>query len=138
MAKLIPLVSDTLWHRIETEPKDWESTDPALLSRMLEQLYIIRAFEEKVLELFKAGCIHGPAHASIGQEGGAVAAISTLSSMIQKGPISTLSWIIAFELIIAVSCIFIIIYLQLLPSIQPQILSLHLQFQYLLLKHYLV
>ncbi len=80
MAKLIPLVSDTLWHRIETEPKDWESTDPALLSRMLEQLYIIRAFEEKVLELFKAGCIHGPAHASIGQEGGAVAAISTLSS----------------------------------------------------------
>ena len=54
MAKLIPLVSDTLWHRIETEPKDWESTDPALLSRMLEQLYIIRAFEEKVLELFKA------------------------------------------------------------------------------------
>ena len=80
MVKLTPLSSETSWQRIESEVNDWKSEDSALLVRMLEQLFIIRAFEEKALDLFKAGCIHGPAHASIGQEGGAIAAISTLSS----------------------------------------------------------
>ena len=42
---------------------------------------LIRRFEERILELFKAGCVHGPAHASIGQEGGAVGAMSTLTDV---------------------------------------------------------
>jgi 2-oxoisovalerate dehydrogenase E1 component len=47
---------------------------------MLQNLLIIRQFEERILDLFKAGCVHGPAHASIGQEGGAVGAMSVLTS----------------------------------------------------------
>ncbi|GAA5056344.1 2-oxoisovalerate dehydrogenase E1 component [Thermocatellispora tengchongensis] len=51
---------------------DWQEADPALLSGMLGQLHLIRAFEETVLELASQGLVHGPAHSSIGQEGGAV------------------------------------------------------------------
>ena len=39
---------------------------------MLGQMHLIRAFEESVLELAGEGLVHGPAHSSIGQEGGAV------------------------------------------------------------------
>ena len=47
---------------------------------MLSQLVLIRAFEEYVLELAGAGLIHGPAHSSIGQEGGAVGSVLALTS----------------------------------------------------------
>src|SRR5262245_38148934 len=47
---------------------------------MLEQLLLIRCFEEKILELHGLGLIHGPAHASIGQEAGAVGAMSVLGT----------------------------------------------------------
>ena len=42
---------------------------------MLSHLALIRAFEEYVLELAGQGLIHGPAHSSIGQEGGAVGSV---------------------------------------------------------------
>ncbi len=42
---------------------------------MLVQLHLIRAFEETVLELAGEGLVHGPAHSSVGQEGGAVGSI---------------------------------------------------------------
>jgi 2-oxoisovalerate dehydrogenase E1 component len=42
---------------------------------MLGELHLIRAFEETVLELAAEGLVHGPAHSSIGQEGGAVGSI---------------------------------------------------------------
>ncbi|GAA2183584.1 alpha-ketoacid dehydrogenase subunit alpha/beta [Brooklawnia cerclae] len=42
---------------------------------MLVQMQIIRSFEEVVLKLAGAGALHGPAHSSIGQEGGAVGSI---------------------------------------------------------------
>ncbi len=45
---------------------------PRCSSAMLGQLHLIRAFEESVLELAGEGLVHGPAHSSIGQEGGAV------------------------------------------------------------------
>ncbi len=41
---------------------------------------MIRVFEEYVLELAAAGLIHGPAHSSIGQEGGAVGSALALTS----------------------------------------------------------
>jgi 2-oxoisovalerate dehydrogenase E1 component len=47
---------------------------------MLGQLHLIRAFEETVLELAGEGLVHGPAHSSIGQEGGAVGSIAGLRS----------------------------------------------------------
>lgn len=50
------------------------------LLTMLRTMYRIRAFEEKVDELFMRGEMHGTTHLSIGQEGTAVGAISTLRS----------------------------------------------------------
>ena len=41
---------------------------------------LIRAFEEYVLELAAAGLVHGPAHSSIGQEGGAVGSVLALTA----------------------------------------------------------
>ena len=44
------------------------------------QMLLIRRFEEKVLDLANAGLVHGPAHASIGQEATAVGAMSVLGT----------------------------------------------------------
>ena len=63
------------WTEIRTTEADWDAADPSLLGTMLTQLHLIRAFEETVLELAGEGLVHGPAHSSIGQEGGAVASI---------------------------------------------------------------
>src|SRR5579883_1832275 len=52
----------------------------ARLLSMLHIMYLIRAFEEKVDELFMRGEMHGTTHLSIGQEGTAVGAISALKS----------------------------------------------------------
>ncbi len=68
------------WVEISTTAADWRAADPALLGTMLAQLHLIRAFEETVLELAGDGLVHGPAHSSIGQEGGAVGSIVGLSS----------------------------------------------------------
>ena len=48
---------------------------PPCWRRCSAQLHLIRAFEETVLELAGEGLVHGPAHSSIGQEGGAVGSI---------------------------------------------------------------
>jgi len=48
------------------------------LLTMLNTMYRIRAFEEKVDELFMRGEMHGTTHLSIGQEGTAVGAVSVL------------------------------------------------------------
>src|SRR3984957_13703233 len=68
------------WHELSTTPADWKAADPALLATMLGQLHLIRAFEETVLDLAGEGLVHGPAHSSIGQEGGAVGSIVGLRS----------------------------------------------------------
>lgn len=63
------------WTALRSAPADWKAADPALLGSMLTQLHLIRAFEESVLELAGEGLVHGPAHSSIGQEGGAVGSV---------------------------------------------------------------
>ncbi len=68
------------WTQLTSTAADWKSADPALLTTMLGELQLIRAFEESVLQLAGAGLVHGPAHSSIGQEGGAVGSIVTLRS----------------------------------------------------------
>ncbi|MFJ6084984.1 thiamine pyrophosphate-dependent enzyme [Streptomyces sp. NPDC092369] len=68
------------WVEIITTEDDWDAAPPALLRTMLGQLTLIRAFEEYVLELAGAGLVHGPAHSSIGQEGGAVGSVLALTS----------------------------------------------------------
>jgi 2-oxoisovalerate dehydrogenase E1 component len=66
------------WVALTTSATDWDAADPDLLLRMLGQAQWIRAFEEYVLDLAGQGLIHGPAHSSIGQEGGAVGSILPL------------------------------------------------------------
>ena len=72
MTNRTPLEARAPWVEIATTPDDWKKADPQLLETMLGQLHLIRAFEEVVLELASEGLVHGPAHSSIGQEGGAV------------------------------------------------------------------
>ncbi len=67
------------WVELIAAETDWDDADPGLLTGMLSQLVLIRTFEEYVLELAAAGLIHGPAHSSIGQEGGAVGSVLALT-----------------------------------------------------------
>ncbi len=81
MPILNALSTNTVWARFEATEADWQTDDPVvLLVRMLEQLHIIRLFEEKVLQLKGEHLLHGPAHSSIGQEGGAVGCMSALGA----------------------------------------------------------
>ncbi|GLZ05603.1 MFS transporter [Actinomadura sp. NBRC 104412] len=68
------------WVEVGATDSDWDVADPSLLTSMLAQLVLIRTFEEYVLDLAKNGLVHGPAHSSIGQEGGAVGSILPLTS----------------------------------------------------------
>jgi len=72
MAKSKALKQGSPWVELQTTSEDYAKADPQLLFDMLGQLHLIRAFEESVLELAGEGLVHGPAHSSIGQEGGAV------------------------------------------------------------------
>ena len=80
MPKQRRLESTAPWVELSTTAADWKAADPALLATMLGQLHLIRAFEERVLDLAGEGLVHGPAHSSIGQEGGAVGSIVGLRS----------------------------------------------------------
>ena len=80
MPKRVRLEAAVPWVRLTTTPEDWKAADPGLLVGMLAELHLIRAFEETVLELAGEGLVHGPAHSSIGQEGGAVGSIIGLRS----------------------------------------------------------
>jgi 2-oxoisovalerate dehydrogenase E1 component len=68
------------WIEVAATIEDWDVAAADLLTTMLGQLVLIRAFEEYVLELAGAGLIHGPAHSSIGQEAGAVGSVLALGS----------------------------------------------------------
>jgi 2-oxoisovalerate dehydrogenase E1 component len=68
------------WVEVVATTEDWEGATPDLLRTMYAQLVLIRAFEQFVLELAGAGLVHGPAHSSVGQEGGAVGSVLALTS----------------------------------------------------------
>lgn len=74
------LETGTPWVELTTTAADWKAADPSMLATMLGELHLIRAFEEAVLDLAAQGLVHGPAHSSIGQEGGAVGSIHGLRS----------------------------------------------------------
>lgn len=67
------------WTEVAATRKDWDAASPDLLTSMFAQMLLIRTFEEYVLSLASQGLVHGPAHASIGQEGGAVGSVLALS-----------------------------------------------------------
>ncbi len=68
------------WVQVTTDAEDWASADTDLLLQLLGHAQWIRSFEEYVLHLAGQSLIHGPAHSSIGQEGGAVGSILPLRS----------------------------------------------------------
>ena len=72
MPEITALHPEATWSQITPLDADWDAADPQLLSAMFSQMVLIRSFEEGVLLLAGEGLIHGPAHSSIGQEGGAV------------------------------------------------------------------
>ncbi|BEP13085.1 alpha-ketoacid dehydrogenase subunit alpha/beta [Acidothermaceae bacterium B102] len=80
MSKHHDLVAASPWVELVATTDDWDAAEPTLLSAMFHQLVLIRTFEEYVLELAAAGLVHGPAHSSIGQEGGAVGSVLSLRS----------------------------------------------------------
>ncbi|OZA94926.1 MAG: hypothetical protein B7X67_26400, partial [Rhizobiales bacterium 39-66-18] len=75
MADRIALQAAAPWIELRTTEADWQQADPKLLGELLTQMNLIRAFEETVLELAGEGLVHGPAHSSVGQEGGAAGSI---------------------------------------------------------------
>lgn len=60
------------WREISVTAEDRAALDPQTGLTMLAQMHLVRAFEEKVLDLAAQGLVHGPAHSAVGQEGGAV------------------------------------------------------------------
>jgi 2-oxoisovalerate dehydrogenase E1 component len=80
MSEHRPLEPGSPWVELVVTDDDWDAADPGLLLTIYAQLVWIRTFEQYVLELAGAGLIHGPAHSSIGQEGGAVGSVLALAS----------------------------------------------------------
>jgi 2-oxoisovalerate dehydrogenase E1 component len=74
------LETEAPWVELVVSDEDWDEADPHLLTSMFSQLVLIRAFEEYVLVLAGEGLVNGPAHSSIGQEGGAVGSVLGLTS----------------------------------------------------------
>lgn len=79
-SKLKALHTETPWFRLERGKSAIKEIDEKELVVMLEQLFLIRGFEERLLQLSVDGILHGPAHSSIGQDGAAVGAMSALGS----------------------------------------------------------
>jgi 2-oxoisovalerate dehydrogenase E1 component len=80
MSRHHKMTPEAPWVELRTSDRDWQAADPGLLIDMHAQLVLIRVFEEYVLELAGKGLIHGPAHSSIGQEGGAVGSVLALGA----------------------------------------------------------
>ena len=78
MPVLTPLSPAAPWVSLVTTAEDWDSAPPDEMRRLLAGMHLIRAFEETVLTLAGEGLVHGPAHSSIGQEGGAMGSILDL------------------------------------------------------------
>jgi 2-oxoisovalerate dehydrogenase E1 component len=78
MPETTPLQPLAPWVSLASTDADWDALEPGVLDTMLAQLHLIRTFEEEVLALAGQKLINGPAHASIGQEAGAVGSVLPL------------------------------------------------------------
>ncbi len=78
MPETTPLQPLAPWVALASTDADWDALDPRVLDTMLAQLHLVRTFEEEVLGLAGQKLINGPAHASIGQEAGAVGSVLPL------------------------------------------------------------
>ena len=73
MANRIEQKAPAVCHKLETFDDDAGTIEDRDLVRMLLLMYLIREFEVKVLEFKDVDLVHGPVHASIGQEAVAAA-----------------------------------------------------------------
>lgn len=64
--------------RLTVEDEDWSRLSTKDAKRLATLVITARRFEEKILFLDKRGLVHGPAHSSLGQEGGAAGCIAAL------------------------------------------------------------
>lgn len=80
MVSVSPIALETPWQEIRSTADDWDQMGETALAGMHWRLHLVRAFEETLIELEAEGLLHGPAHTSIGQEGGAIGAIALLRS----------------------------------------------------------
>lgn len=80
MSEVTKLITETPWLRIDASDEDWKNINERNHIQMYEQMLLIRRFEERLLNLKSEDLLHGPAHASIGQEGAAVGCMSALNS----------------------------------------------------------
>jgi 2-oxoisovalerate dehydrogenase E1 component len=55
-------------YRLKVSDADWETIPPRELAGMLALIYLVREFETALLDLKDEDLVHGPVHASIGQE----------------------------------------------------------------------
>lgn len=78
MAKTTKLKPMADWVEITATDADWAHIGKDEALKMHKHLHYVRAFENMVLEMDGQGLIHGPAHSSVGQEGGAIGSISPL------------------------------------------------------------
>jgi 2-oxoisovalerate dehydrogenase E1 component len=65
--------------RLTVTDDDWQALSPADAKRIATLVLTARRFEETILSLDKLGLVHGPAHSSLGQEGGAGGSIAALA-----------------------------------------------------------
>ena len=78
MPKTTKLTPEVPWVELTSTEADWNAIRADELVDIVSQLHLIRTFEEAVLEMAGVKLINGPAHSSIGQEGGAVASALAL------------------------------------------------------------
>ena len=76
------------WVELRSTESDWTNADSKVLGTLLSHMHLVRAFEETVIELAMEGLVHGPAHSSIGQEGGAAGALAFSRPAIVSAPTS--------------------------------------------------
>lgn len=76
--RLTTLDNTTPMQRLEIEEADWDKLDAFEAKRLATLVATARHFEECILRLDKLNLVHGPAHSSLGQEGGAAGCIAAL------------------------------------------------------------
>ncbi|HEX6144093.1 MAG TPA: thiamine pyrophosphate-dependent enzyme [Geminicoccaceae bacterium] len=74
----MPIEAQLAMHVLEVEDDDWRALGPPEAARLMTLLLAARRFEEAIFMLDRRGLVHGPAHSSIGQEGGAAGCIAAL------------------------------------------------------------
>ncbi len=67
--RLETIQSSTPLVKVVSEDRDWEEQPAEDLLWALQQIILIRRFEEKLLELKERDLVYGPVHSSVGQEG---------------------------------------------------------------------